>query len=152
MSQTLLTAADNYHVRIRASIDSRLGEADLPDELIDQDNYIGEAVRRVVRVVPTAASLTGDSLEVVKNAAIWYAASRLCYVAIRATAISSQIRDSYSIQTKTYDPAQLSATLAGWADTALTNLMTDIGEEAGETLVKPISLSVVKSAKGKRGR
>lgn len=153
MAQTLLASADKYHDRIRAAIDVGLGESDLPNPTIDQSGFIGEAVHEVKLVIPNAEALTGDNLERVKNATIWYAAARLCHVVVRKTAMSSQTRGNHSIQIKSYDPDEKESTLRGWADTALADLKATLtSAEAGESKVRKKRPKMLAVASGKRGR
>lgn len=153
MAQTLLTASDKYHERVRSCIDVGLGQNELENKVIDQDGFVGEAVREVKRVIPNAESLTDDSLERVKNAAIYYTAARLCHVVVRKTAMSSQTRGNHSVTIKSYNPKDKEATLRGWADQILSDLKVDLDAETrGDSKVRKKRPKIAVLAVGRRGR
>lgn len=71
----LLTSAN--WPEVRAALDVSLTTRQVPDAVIAYDLYSGRAMRRVIEQVPTAESMTGDSLQRCKNAAIFYTAAYL---------------------------------------------------------------------------
>lgn len=93
----------NYHASIRAAIDVQLDASSLPGEIIDLDIYSGAAHDDVLALLPDAESKTGDELVLVKRAAVFFAAARLCPAVVRLTSVSVQARD-LSYARATFDP------------------------------------------------
>lgn len=135
--------ADDYP-SIRAAIDVKLGRQELPDDIIEQDIFIGAAEAELVARYPTAASATGNDLLRVKRAAVWLTAARLVHSVVRVTSMSVQNRD-FSYSRATFNPDEMAAELRGRADRELAMLETP-------DAVTPSRPTMFAVASGDRGR
>lgn len=62
---------------VRAALDTKLTEEDLPNSIVAMDIYAGAAELDVLARDPQAESRTDDDLKRVKNAAVYFCAARL---------------------------------------------------------------------------
>ena len=82
---------------VRAVIDVKLTEDDLPDEVMLSPAYIGAAEAWVLSRDPQAETRTGDEAAHITRAAVFYMASLLVPAVARLTSVSIQTVDmSYS--------------------------------------------------------
>lgn len=65
----------NRYPDIRRILDPTLGDAAIPDALIESDLFLGEAERWVVSQDATALTRTGEELKAVLRAIIYYTAA-----------------------------------------------------------------------------
>jgi len=92
---SILTISD--FPAVRACIDVKLTESDLPDDVILEPIYRGAAESWVISRDAIAESRTGEDAEKVSRAAIFYLASLLVPAVARLTSVSVQTSDiSYS--------------------------------------------------------
>lgn len=131
---------------IRAAIDVQLDASSLPDGIIGLDIYIGAADDDVLEIDPTAESRTGDELVLVKRAAIFFAAARLCPAVVRLTSVSAQARD-ISYARATFDPEQRAEELRNKARETLDQLV-DATTDPPSLARRPTMFAV---ASGRRG-
>ncbi len=68
---------NNHYPAVRAALDTSLSESKLPDSVISLSIYAPAAELDVLARDPDAEGRTGDELERVTNAAIYFCAARL---------------------------------------------------------------------------
>lgn len=116
----IITSTD-YPV-VRAALDTSFDITDLPDAVIGLRIYHAAAEREVKKRIPNAETLTGDSLERVKDATIYLIAARLAPSVPRI--LAETMDDGYQYQrANQQDWAKLAAELRRLADAEITEAL-----------------------------
>ena len=134
----------DLYVSVRGALDTELTENELPDSTIGLPIYRFAAEQDVLERDPQAESRTGDELQQVKVAAVYFCAARLAPAVVRLTSLNVTTRD-ISYQKATFDPASKSSELRQYAEEALATVL----EPENPTPGRPTILTV---ASGDRGR
>jgi len=138
----LITSSE--YPAIRAAIDVKLNENDLRNEMIALDIYSGAAHRDVIARYAEAESETGDDLQRMKNAAIYFCAARLVAVVFKATSVNVTAGDM-SWSRRGLDPEQRAEELRAMAN-------EEIDAVLSPTDVTPGKMTMFKRVPGNRGR
>lgn len=135
----LLTSAD--YPAIRAALDISLDATDLPDSLIDLDQFVGKGVREVLQRDSLAESRSGTELLRARNAAIFFTAALL---APSVPAITSESEGTYRVNREAWDGQRRQRELRALADDELNAYLTPGARS-------PARVTLLRAAPGGRG-
>jgi hypothetical protein len=137
----ILTQAD--YPAIRAALDSKLNDQQLPDSIVELPIYRAAADQDVLDRDPQAESRTGSGADRIRRAAIFFCAARLAPVVVRITSITIQAHD-LNYAKPVFDPEKRAAELRQMAE-------EEIAAVVAPAETTPARPTMFTTASGRRG-
>ena len=135
-----------HYPQIRTALDLSLDEMSLPDDVIEQDIYLGRAEMDVTTIYADAETFTGDNLLRIKRAVILFTAAYLAPAVVQIVSSSGHASDS-SFSQRPKDMQARAVELRSQAQVELGNVVDQDADDA--ITLSPTTIVTV--VQGKRG-